>query len=175
MPFPIGGPQEPNVYLQPFSRYSAPIGLNVNEPMNEWMNEPTKFIQPTNITIHNTSHGCIRQVGRGRAWPHTKWCTACTPTKSKNRGLPMTATMTTKDITWWNLSNDVVNLAISEKYAVSFTRVHCCGRYSIPCGRHSITPPRRKNICHTGGQKYTMVGCVLSCFVTRTATENWDV
>jgi len=34
-----------------------------------------------------------------------------------------TQTMSTKDITWCSLSNDVVNLAISYKYAVSYTCV----------------------------------------------------
>jgi len=39
--------------------------------------------------------------------------------------------MTTEDITWGNLSNDVVNFAISYKYAVSFSCFHCCDHYGI--------------------------------------------
>jgi len=46
-----------------------------------------------------------------------------------------TQTMTIKDITWWNLSNEVVNLAISYKYAVSFFHVFIAVR-----GRHGLGP-----------------------------------
>jgi len=33
-----------------------------------------------------------------------------------------------------------VNLAISLKYAVAFSRFHCCGHHGIPCGRHGLWP-----------------------------------
>ena len=50
------------------------------------------------------------------------------------RGSTMTAT--NHDDQRHNLSNDV-NLAISEKYAVSFSRFHCCGQGSRPNGKRT--------------------------------------
>ena len=49
-------------------------------------------------------------------------------------------TLTTIDITWWNLSNDAMNLAISYKYAVSFSHFHCCGRHGLWPSWYSIGP-----------------------------------
>jgi len=31
-----------------------------------------------------------------------------------------------------------LNLAISYKYTVSFSRFHCCGRHDIPCGHRGL-------------------------------------
>jgi len=47
MPFPIGGPLEPSLYLKPFSRYSVPT--YVNEQTNKHIHSPT------NTTNRNTS------------------------------------------------------------------------------------------------------------------------
>ena len=44
---------------------------------------------------------------------------------------PQTTTATNHDDQEHNLSNDVVNLTISSKYAVSFSRIHCCGHHGI--------------------------------------------
>jgi len=42
MPFPIGGPLEPSLHLQPFSRYLAPT--NVSEQTNQGASYQTQWI-----------------------------------------------------------------------------------------------------------------------------------
>jgi len=48
-------------------------------------------------------------------------------------------TATNHDNQRHNLSNDVVNFGDFLKVC-HFSRFHCCGYHSIPCGRRSIGP-----------------------------------